>query len=335
VNTPLLALLLCLLQAPAQVGQVPVEGLRLEIAVRPFLDLYFHVRTLASSKEPAPEFAGFAEAVAAARALDAEFGGPLGWGLVEGLLADCANAKEATAALAGVKETVSLRSGKTVELRTGALRLAAALEQAELAFQERVWPEHQRAIEAARARIEKDFGAKAGECLAHAARSLGLSLEARAIPLRLVHALPAPGAVTQRTSGGAVCFVGVRSFEGTLLFESILHEATHVLDLATPLSSSVLETLRARLEQAGFARADREWRDVPHTLMFVQAGETIRRLVDGKHEHYGVASGYYARVGAIADLELAAWREHLDGKATRAEALERIVAGAGAARVPR
>jgi hypothetical protein len=323
-----------MLQAPAQVGEAKQDGLRLEFATRPFLDLYFHVRTLAASKDPVPELAGYAAAVGEARALDAELGGILGWGLFEGLLSDCSSAKEASAALAGVDESVSLRSGKTVELRAAALRLAAALEKAEPAFQERVWPEHQRAIEAARARIAQGFSGKEGECLAYVAKSLGLSLEARAIQVRLVHELPSPGAVTQRAPGGGVCFVGVKAFEGTQLLESILHEATHVLDLATPAAASALDTLRARLEQGGLTRADREWRDVPHTLMFVQAGETIRRLVDGKHEHYG-ASGYYAKVRAVADIELAAWKEHLDGKATRAEALERIVAGVLAARAPR
>jgi hypothetical protein len=69
--------------------------------------------------------------------------------------------------------------------------------------------------------------------------------------------------------------------------------------------------------------------------MFVQAGETIRRLVDPKHEHVGVVSHYYDKVRAVADVELPAWKDYLDGKSTRAEALEKIVAGVLGARKPR
>jgi hypothetical protein len=88
----------------------------------------------------------------------------------------------------------------------------------------------------------------------------------------------------------------------------------------------VLDLLRARLEKAGFTRRDKEWREVPHTLMFVQAGETIRRVVDPKHEPYGVVAKYYDKVRPIADVEIPAWTAYLDGKTTREEAVEKILA---------
>ncbi len=317
------------------------DGVRLDIATRPYLDLHFYVRTLAASKDPVPELAGLAPAVEAARALDAELGGPLDWGYVEGLLGDCATAKEARAALAKARESITLRSGKTVALRAAALRLAAALEQAEPAFLEKLWPEHRRAIEEVAAQIAKGFGGKESECLAYMARSLALSPEARAIPVRLVFAQPAPGAVTHASPAGTgVCFVSVQNAKGTQLLETLLHESTHALDIATPAatpvsSGGVLDELRARLEQAGFTGKDRESRDVPHTLMFVQAGETIRRLVDPQHEHYGVVAHYYDKVRTVADIELPVWKDFLDGKCTRDDALGRIVSGVVAARKPK
>jgi hypothetical protein len=332
-------ILACLLALSA--SPLGGEGLRFDVAAKPYVDLYFHVRTLASSKDPPAELGTLAPAVEAARALEAQLGGILEWGVIDGLLGECATAKQGSAALADVPESVTLRSGKQVELRAGTLKLAQALEAAEPAFLEQLWPEHKRAVDAAAASLQKDYGGKEGECLAYVAKSLALAPGPRAIPVRLVYQVPFPGAVTQISSEHAgVCFVGVHDLAGTQLCEIVLHESTHALDVATAApkdgeAGSVLDELRARLEKAGLTRKDREWRDVPHTLMFVQAGETIRRLVDGKHEHVGVVSHYYDKVRAVADLELPAWKDYLDGKATRAEALDRIVAGVQAARKPR
>jgi hypothetical protein len=381
-------------------------AMRFEFATKPFVDLHFYVRSLASSKAPRPEAAdveGLAEAVQAARDLDAELGSPIAWGYVEGLIGDCATAHDGTLAMAKTRKTVEMLGGKNIELRAGAMKLAAALEKVEPAFLEKVWPAHRKAIEDASERITKGFDGKGGACLADVAKHLGLPSGDRTIPVRLVYEEPFPGAVTHRKpGGGGVCFVSVKDVEGTELLESVLHEATHALDvLGSPApgeqkpresaseksgdddsekgsegkekekekeksdkppkksppkltekpdessadttdtrssedpATSVLDLLRARLEKAGFTRRDPEWRNVPHTLMFVQAGETIRRIVDSKHEHYGVTAKYYDKVRAIADVELAAWTAYLDGKTTRDAALERILASVRDAKTPR
>jgi hypothetical protein len=372
------ALVLVALAAPPE--------MRFEFAAKPFVDLHFYVRTLAASKDPHPEIAdvaGLAEAVEAARALDAELGSPIAWGYVEGLLGDCTTAHDGALAMAKTRKTVEMLGARNIELRAGAMKLAAALEKAEPAFLEKVWPAHEQAIEEAKARIEKGFDGKESECLAYIAKHLGFPSGERTVPVRLVYEEPYPGAVTHRKpGGGGVCFVSVKGVEGTQLLESVLHEATHALDVLgrpapgeeKPTASesgrgtdkdsedgsdeksdkpskkspetvdasasedpamSVLDRLRARLEKAGFTRRDREWRDVPHTLMFVQAGETIRRIVDPKHEHYGVTAKYYDKVRAIADVELAAWTAYLDGKTTREAALEKILASSTERKTPR
>jgi hypothetical protein len=368
--------------------------MRFEFAAKPFVDLHFDVRSLAASKTPRPEVAdvpGLAEAVQAARDLDAELGSFIAWGYVEGLLGDCATAHEGTLAMAKTRKTVEMLGGKNIELRAGALKLAAALEKAEPAFLEKVWPVHKKAIEEASERITKGFDGKEGACLADVAKHLGLPSGERTIPVRLVYEEPFPGAVTfQKPGGGGVCFVGVKDLEGTQLLECVLHEATHALDVLgglptgverprasaseksedddsekgsdegserppkkTPAkegeksseridaassedpATSVLDLLRARLEKAGFTRRDPDWRNVPHTLMFVQAGETIRRIVDPKHEHYGVTAKYYDKVRAIADVELREWTAYLDGKVSRDAALEKILASVRDAKSPR
>ena len=62
--------------------------------------------------------------------------------------------------------------------------------------------------------------------------------------------------------------------------------------------------------------------------MFVQSAESIRRTVDERHEDYGDVAGYYAKVPRAAPLVRSTWKDHLDGKLTREDALERIAAGA-------
>jgi hypothetical protein len=141
---------------------------------------------------------------------------------------------------------------------------------------------------------------------------------------------PWPQGVThRRPDGSGVCFVGLNGVQGTQFLETILHESTHALDVAAQGEGGVLDELRARLEKLGYTPRDRELRDAPHTLMFVQAGETVRRLIDPEHKHYGDVAGYYPKVERVARIELRIWREHLDGKLTRAQALEQIVAEVG------
>ena len=370
------ALALAALAAPAE--------MRFDIAAKPFVDLHFHVRALAASKEPHPEIAevaGLSEAVEAARALDRELQSPIAWGYVEGLIGECQSARDGTLAMAKTRKTIETLGSRNIELREGALKLAAALEKAEPAFLEKVWPAHKQAIEEASARIAKTFDGKEGACLDFVAKHLRLPSDERPIPVRLVYEAPFPGAVTHRKpGGGGVCFVSVKGVEGTQLLESVLHEAIHALDVlgrpapgeerpppparepergtdegseedpdeesedapepAEPRRTedpapSVLDVLRARLEKAGLTRRDREWRDVPHTLMFVQAGETIRRIVDPKHEHYGVVAKYYDKVRAIADVELETWTAYLDGKTTRGEAIDRFVSEFSTPKTPR
>src|SRR5262249_5719848 len=157
----------------------------------------------------------------------------------------------------------------------GALALARALASGEAAFRERVWPEHERAIAGARELLERVLAPKEAAALEYLRTSLGLDEQALAVPVYLVADAPPPRAVTQRDDAGrGVCFVGVRGAEGTQLVESVLHEATHALDVAQS-RGGVLADLRRRLAAAGLQRTDRELRDVPHTLMFVQAGETV------------------------------------------------------------
>ena len=70
------------------------------------------------------------------------------------------------------------------------------------------------------------------------------------IPVKLVAEAPAPGAVTHRDDKGrGVCFVAVDPLQGSQLYECILHECTHALDVACG-DDSALGELRQRMNAA-------------------------------------------------------------------------------------
>jgi hypothetical protein len=308
----------------------------IEIRASPIVDLYFFARGLASSGSASiPDVAGSEKAIAAALDLQRELGSGLAWGPIDGLIGECTTGKELRVACGRARETLALRSGKTLELRTAALRFADALEAIEPVFLEKIWPAHLAEIHRVEEEITARFEPKEAECIAYVAKHFQLDVPKDPLRVRLVYEGPPLGAVTQRDDDGrGVSFVAVHGAAGTQLFETILHETTHTLDIWTA-KGSVLDDLRERLEKGGFTRQDREWRDVPHTLMFVQAGETIRRIVDPKHEHYGVVAHYYDKVKEVADIERPLWIEYLDGKLSRDEALERIARAVSAAKRPR
>lgn len=299
-------------------------SIRVEPRVEPFVDLWFAVRELSARPESeAPE--ALRPAVAAARALDAQIGSPLAWGPVDGLLPGCASAADLAARLERVPEKLEFGAGRSVELRAGVRTLAGALAAAEEPFRASLWPARERRIRAALEDLQAGFLAHQEACFAQHARALGAEGLELTVPVFLVERAPAPGAITHRAAGGkGACFVAVDGLQGSALAEVVLHEATHAIDVAR--DGDVFDQLRERLAKAGFGPRDRATRDAPHTLMFLQSAETIRRCLAPEHKDRGEESGYYAKVGDVAAVERAAWREHLDGKLALDAALDRIVA---------
>ena len=287
------------------------------------IDLYFHVRAMAGGSASPGE--AFAPAVEAARELYGALGrNALALGAIEGLLPGCRTAADVATAFGRAPETVELRGGAKAPLRAGAAKLAQALVAAEPHF-EALWKEHARIIADGRARWNERVGAREAELLAFHLASLGMRDPGLAIPVYLMAEAPWPGAVTHLDEEGrGVCFVAVKGEEGSQLLETVLHEVTHALDVAS--DEWVLNDLRGALAAAGIGRRDAAFRDLPHTLMFVQAAESIRRIVAPEHRDYGDVSGYYGRAPE-SELVRGFWRDHLEGKLSRAEAIAGIVAG--------
>ncbi|MFG0319557.1 MAG: hypothetical protein ACF8XB_19960 [Planctomycetota bacterium JB042] len=301
----------------------PTPTTRLDLRVEPLVTYYHLIRSAAASDEVELP-AAFAPAVAAAKPLQTTLRRTLAWGPFDRQVVLCSTAAELRERFDSVRE-IRLTGGRTADVHADGGALAAAIEATYDTYLADLWPEHRRRLEAAVAEIEREFRPHEADCFRFMLESLDMQDPKQAIPTYLVVRAQWPEAYTVRhVEGGALCVVGIEAHRGTLLHETMLHEATHALDLATE-GASLLETIRDRLLEGGMSPRDRRLRDVPHTIMFLQAGETIRRLVDPEHVHYGDAAGYYPKVERVVEVERPLWTEYLDGKIERDEAVDRIV----------
>lgn len=302
---------------------------RLDVRISPAIDLHFYIRELVADDVDPASVGGLASAVEAGRELNDALGEHmLRWGPLEGALVACDTAADVVAAFGRLPETYGPRlrtPGKTIQLRESAVTYANALQSVEPHFLEAVWPEHRQCVVLLQRRLHDGLRPKEAKAFEYMIKHLGMKDPAKTIPVYLVAETPFPGAYTHRGwDGDAVCFVGSSNVKGSQLYETVLHEATRALDIAT-VSHNVFTTLREKLSIAGVSRRDQGFRDVPHTLMLVHTAETVRRQVDSDHKHNGRGLGYYKKVPKATGAVLQPWIDYLDGMITQDEALDRIV----------
>jgi hypothetical protein len=319
MRSALLALLLALPAAPA-----PAPDL-LDIHVSPFVAMHSWVRHLAEGKGELPAVPGLPEAVAAVRELDSRLGGSLAWGIVDGPLTQVGNAEGFARLAAELPESFAMRDGRTIRLREGVIPLAAAYGKLEKPFLETVWPRHREAAERAASTLRRDLLPKAPALYADVAAHLGIPVPRGPFTVFLVAEAPFPGGVTYPVrGGGAVSLVAADAAEGSAWLEVVVHETLHAIDVGT---DSVLDELRARLGKLNPVPSPREIHDFVHTLMFVQAAGSVRKVIDPAHKDYGDVKGYYPKVPRATAVVVPAWRAYLAGEISREAAVTRIVEG--------
>lgn len=320
---------------PVPASSQPTTGVMLDLRVSRFADMHFHVRTFVAGVPDANVPAALRDAVSAARAVEQALGGQTSWGLIEGSLLRAESAAEAVEICRALPESHTDRAGRPINVRPAAQRLADTYVQLEPEFLRGVWPRHSAAIDAAKVRLTTELIPRQSACFAHAAKSLGMEMPELTVPVYLVADAPFPRGFTHRRPGtGAVCVVGVRGVEGSLLWEVVVHEAIHAMDVATEKQDTALQVLRRDLRKLEPAPDPAVLRDVPHTLIFVQAAETIRRVLDPAHRDYGEVTGYYNKVPLAAKAVRTTWGGYLAGDLPRATALELIVAAVRGAPPP-
>lgn len=295
---------------------------RVELRIEPYVDLWFHVRSL-SQPGPHEVPALLERGVQAAKLVQAELGSGLAWGVIEGLFDAHPTGAALRKAIAALPERTAV-GGREVALRDCAGALADALLAAEPEWRDQIWPQRATALIRARRELEFALLLKQDELYAFHTRSLGIDVRGLSIPVYLVTAAPTPGAITHRGENGGVCFVTAHEGGGSQLVETVVHESTHALDIAS--DGDVFDELRARLKARGLAATDKLHRDIPHTLMFVQSAQSVRRVLAPEHVDYGVQAQYYDKVRAVADVELRIWPQVLDGKLAPDAALDALCA---------
>jgi hypothetical protein len=305
----------------------PAEQTSVALAINPAVDLHFHVRTLAASGEEIPS--AYAEAVQAALAFEESVGGRLGWGFIEPLLTLCQTAGDLVQLADTLPERFRLRSGPVVRPREAAVPYAQALAKLDAGFQRATWPDHRAAIERARLALEELLEDDGVAALRYITKYLRMDVDPRLPTVYLVAGAPSPGASTSASpSVGIVSFVAVSDRTVSALAEVVLHEATHNLDIATRGKATALNRLRMMLRDAGMPPSDPLMRDMPHTIVFVQAAEAVRLFVDPEHEHDGSGHSFYEKAPEAAKLVLPHWKAHLADELTLDHALDAMVAGA-------
>lgn len=302
------------------------QGTHIALRVNPFMDMHYFVRDIASRDNAEyQKIQGIDKAVDAVRKVGEELGSSLAWGLVEGSLASCESVRDASDLVAQLPPSFNTRDGREIPVRGLIQRIVRAYEPLEPSFMQDIWPVHRRLIDDARQRIEKELLPAQTACFSDIIRRLNMKDPEIEIPVCLVAKAPFPQGFThRRKGGGAVCIIGVEGLNGSTMCEVVLHECIHALDIATELSGSALQELRATLYRYKIKARSKEFHDIPHTLMFVQAADTVRAIIDPSHKAYGDTAGYYAKLPAISDAVKKAWKAHAEGSLGRDEALIQI-----------
>lgn len=293
-----------------------------EIRVKPFVDLHFYVYKFASGDNKLPDIDGFAQAVEAARQV------PMYQTLIDLALFNCESAADAERTFAQFPETYTTRQGNAIPLRDRAVRLARSLAIIEKPFLEKIWPQHRDAIQKTAASVAQILEPKERECFDYLTKHLGMEAQNYVVPIYLVAEMPWPAAFTAigKDSGHGACVLNVGAKQGPGLFDAILHEAIHALDAETTGAGNVLIEFQNQLLKKGFDKNDFVVRNAPHFLVFIQSIETIRRFLDSSYQPYN--EGVFARPGlqSLISVERPIWTAYLDGKFSRAEALNQMVA---------
>lgn len=320
------AALVLLLSAPAPLAaQTSLGAAAVAIKLRsdPLSAMHFTARAAAESGDVAPNSSTLAPVLDLTRKIHAEIRSPLAWGLIDAAVVASADVAAFRALAERMPESREVDK-KPVRIRAHALALAEAYAKVEQSYRADDWPKTEAALKDAAARLEKILISKSAAVYGHVQKSLGIGLPAEVV-VTLAPVAPFPGGFTLRTRGGPVCVVGVNVPNDASLCEVVLHETLHALDTLAGADNNALAELRQRLEAAGITAADAAYRDVPHTLIFVQAAASVRATLYPDHEDYGESNGYYAKAPEAVAAVRPAWERFLKGEIMRDEALNLIV----------
>ena len=189
-------------------------------------------------------------------------------------------------------------------------------------YESRVFPAHKPRLDSALDFLEKTFLPREQLLYRELARSLSYAFKPP-MPVYLTGSGTTRGAFTSEPS---LTVINVSDLNDMDVAELVLHEVVHGAEnLNQSRSQSALAILNAELKardkSASFPSA---W----HALIFWNAGELTRRLLDPNHTQYGDRYGVYKRDFARErELYSRYWNAWLDGKMSLREALADVAEG--------
>ncbi len=307
--------------AVAQSAQPPSTGgstirSHIDFQYHSVLDLHYSVlASVAKHSHDQATDPDFDRAVHVAMAFETASGlrGRLLWGMLDDLIIHVNSTADLLSHFKGLPEERKKPDGTSFKLRENAVRYAEALVAADAAFLKTEWPKHKAMIRSAQDLLEKEFIPKLPECMADVFEKLEIRDPGYRLPFYLVAKAPFPGASTsKRPNDEAMCILAVESFQGSVLFEAILHEFMHAIDQVCWDQDHAFNQLRMKLNAAKITPDQKVHRDAVHAVFFVQAGETIRRLINPNHQHYGETALFYKHLDDGAATVLTHWMLYLE-----------------------
>jgi len=225
-------------------------------------------------------------------------------------------------AIAASTSAAELRSSGPWRWRHSPRRLFALMARSEEPYREHVWPQHQPAIHEALDTIRRHLMPCYEDLFAGHARLLRMHWP----PSITVHLVGdcylAQGGYSHPLT------VDAHGNRGLQLIETVLHEATHVMDMASPdpgrASAVLLRALGAgRLKLSPRRHLWQVW----HGLIFWSAGEAVQRFFDPTYDPYALRFDLYRQMSLIGrdDLYEEPWRRYTAGELSLEE-MARLIA---------
>lgn len=215
-----------------------------------------------------------------------------------------------TGALAHVGDAGTLEDAPGVPAE-----IAAVLRRAAPVYRKAWWPSHQRANHAWVADTQKLVDQHGADIVAYLTRIYQLPWPADGYPVHVCAYTNWAGAYS--TTGPLLVISSVdETAPGPAALETVFHEASHQWD----------DAMLAKLEEIGKSMDTRVPRGLTHAMIWMTAGEAVRRLIPG-YVPIAEAGGLWERDAnpRLRPLLEKAWRPYLAGRGTRDDALKAVM----------
>lgn len=311
LNTPRILLRACLVPSlvACAYGQEAPDAQNLffgpdpiEITVEPAAELWFEVRSRASSAEDVSEEDPLAGAISTTRAIRDILSDPAGWFLLDAHML-CASLPGGFAVEMDKEFRIPPKFRKAgigpAPPLLLSMELALELDKAAPRWLEEVWPERQKALESTRAALAEILTNEAQHMMiAELENLVRLPAPNGSFPVRLVSTIPDRDEVVLGVRKQQVtAFVSTREREIPALADVVIHEVLHVSNSRPFFPASMFSVLVNKM--AVLRVRGKKATDAIHLSFYMLSGELLRRYALPEHVDQGETSGFYGRAPGL------------------------------------